>query len=130
MNERKKGIFIFIVVFLSALYVFLSVRNYQSVRRADTTIDNLERELAAARAGVERSTRELEDSRRTIKECHDTVGRIADSLGEQSGELQSIIGNLKTVRQEIENMESTLNFFYIKYGLDDNTTDNNLEELK
>ena len=129
MNEGKiKNIFVIIILTAFALLITLqSVCYNYSARRADTEIDSLKRELASAGRTVELTARELEDSRTTIRECHDAVGRIADNLAEQSTELQSIISNLKTVREEVKNMEDALSFFYIKYGYNNSDTNSDSE---
>lgn len=121
MNEKKKNtILIGFIILLFVLIIIQSIADCSAIRRADIKIDNLERELADAGRRVENCTRELEDSRGTIRKCYTSVGRIADNLAGQSTELSTVIANLKTVREEVENMENSLHFFYIKYNLDDN----------
>lgn len=126
---KRVGIISCIIMFV-ALLVTQSVIDNLAIRRADTKIDALERELADAGKRVEECSRELDDSRRTIEQCHNSVGRIADNFREQSEELQGIIANLKTVREEVQNMENALSFFYIKYGFDDDNPDSNGGELE
>ena len=126
MNEYqiKKGWVIASFILFLAIIFIQSVCDNHAIRRADTQIDTLERNLADAEKRAAQCERELEDSRRTIAKCHSSVGNIAERLGEQSEELSGIIENLKTVREEVKNMENSLNFFYIKYGLNDNNPDN------
>ena len=84
-------------------------------------------ELINARKERGFTQRELEDSRNTIKQCYNSVERIADNTREQSAELSDIIRELTTIREEVEVMENALNFFYIKYRLNDSASDNNSE---
>lgn len=131
MNEKaKKGIVIICIVFFIAIICIQSVVYNHALGRADTQIDSLERNLTDAEKRTAQCERELEDSRRTIAKCYSSVGNIAERLGEQSEELSGIIENLKTVREEVKNMENSLNFFYIKYGLNDNNPDNNGGEIE
>jgi len=121
MNEKKYRFIIsaVIVLFVTVL-VIQSVTDGAAIRRADTQIDALERQLSDATRRVEESRRELEDCRGTVRQCYTSVGRIANDIGRQSEELSDIIGKLKVIRTEIENMENALSFFYIKYGYNDN----------
>lgn len=130
MNEEwKKSVFITCIFFVAVLFLQSIVDGY-AFRRANTTIDNLERELSNATRRVKDVSRELEDSRSTIRNCYNSVGRIADDLAEQSTELSEIIANLRTVREEVKNMENALNFFYIKYGYNYDDFNNNVEEIE
>ena len=120
MNEKECRIIVIITILFFLAVVFIqSIAYNQSARRTDTQIDGLTQQLDDARARVENCTRELNDCRGTFEKCYNSVGRIADSLNGQSEELSGIIENLKTVREEVENMENALNFFYIKYGYPD-----------
>lgn len=129
MNEKnyRKIIGVLFLVLVSIIIVQSIVYN-TALRRADITIGSLNRELSEARARVSECSRELEDCTGTISQCHDAVGRIADNFRDDRAELQDIIGNLRTVREEIENMENALNFFYDKYGYIDNSFSNNGSE--
>ena len=132
MNEKQfKKISVSLCLLMFVAIIFAqSVIDNRAIRRADTQIDTLERELADARRRVEECGRQLEDSTRTIEQCYNSVGRIADTVSDQSTQLQSIIANLRTVREEVKNMENTLNFFYIKYGIAFDNTDNQGGELE
>lgn len=130
MNEEwKKSVFISCVFFIAVLCL-QSVVDGAAIRRANTTIDDLKRELDNAERRVGNVTRELEDSRTTIRGCYNSVGRIADNLAEQSTELSEIIANLRTVREEIKTMENNLDFFYIKYGYNNNNFNNTGGEVE
>ena len=131
MDEKqfKKGGIVLCFFLCLAIICVQSIVYNRDVRRADTTIDNLERELVDARSRIENSTRELEDSRRTLEQCYNSVDRITGTIREQSTELSGIIENLRAVRTEVENMENALCFFYVKYGYLDNYIDNNGSEL-
>lgn len=131
MDEKEKKITVSLCLFMFLAIIFAqSIIDNNSLRRADIEIDDLKRQLVDAGNRIKESSRELEDSRRTIEQCNNSVGRIADNIGEQSTELQSIIANLRTVREEIENMENALDFFYYKYGYNDNDYNNNGGELE
>lgn len=132
MNEKQfKKISVSLCLLMFVAIIFAqSVIDNRAIRRADTEIDTLERELADARRRVEECGRQLEDSTRTIEQCYNSVGRIADTVSDQSTQLQSIIANLRTVREEVKNMENALNFFYIKYGIAFGNTDNTGGELE
>lgn len=122
MNEKQKKIIVILCMFMFlALLLAQSVVCNREIRRADIQIDTLERELASSRERVADTQRELEDSRNTIKQCYNSVERIADNAREQSAELSDIIRELTAVREEVEVMENALNFFYIKYGFNDNS---------
>ena len=127
MNEKqfKKAGVICGFIFLVLLLVVQSITDNITVRRADIKIDNLERQLFEATERTAQCTRELEDSRGTIRQCYNAVGRIADDFGRQSEELSDIIDKLNLVRKEVENMENALDFFYVKYGLNNDALDNN-----
>lgn len=117
MNEKNKKIIIGIIFILLVLCILAqSIIDNRAVRRADTEIDNLKRELADARVRAEQCSREVEDSRRTVEQCYNSVGRIASTVREQSTELSGIIENLRTIRAEVETMENSLSFLRIKYG--------------
>lgn len=128
MNEKQKKIIVVecLLLFI-ALLVAQSIVCNREIRRADIQIDTLERELATSRERVANTQRELEDSRNTIRQCYNSVERIADNAREQSAELSDIIRELTAVREEVEVMENALNFFYIKYRLNDSASDNNSE---
>lgn len=122
MNEKQKKIIVVLCMFMFlAMLLAQSIVCNREIRRADIQIDTLERELASSRERVAHSQRELEDSRNTIKQCYNSVERIADNAREQSAELSDIIRELTTVREEVKVMENALHFFYIKYGLNDNS---------
>ena len=122
MNEKQKKIIVVLCLFMFlAMLLAQSIVCNREIRRADIQIDTLERELASSRERVANTQRELEDSRNTIKQCYNSVERIADNAREQSAELSDIIRELTTVREEVEVMENALNFFYIKYRLNDNS---------
>ena len=126
MNETKiKKTVACVFLILLTIICIQSIVYSTTVRRADTTIDTLNRELSDARARAAECSRQIEDCTGTINQCHDSVGRIADQFGDDRAELSDIIENLKTVRQEIENMENAINFFYIKYGYIDYNSNNN-----
>lgn len=128
MNEKQKKIIIVECMLLFiAMLVTQSIVCNGEIRRADIQIDTLERELATSRERVANTQRELEDSRNTIRQCYNSVERIAENTREQSAELSDIIRELTSIREEIEVMENTLNFFYIKYRLNDNALDSNDE---
>lgn len=128
MNEKQKKIIVVLCMFMFlALLVAQSIVCNREIRRADIQIDTLERELATSRERVANTQRELEDSRNTIRQCYNSVERIADNAREQSAELSDIIRELTAVREEVEVMENALNFFYIKYRLNDSASDNNSE---
>ena len=128
MNEKQKKIIVVLCLFMFlAMFLAQSIVCNGEIRRADIQIDTLERELATSRERVANTQRELEDSRNTIKQCYNSVERIADNAREQSEELSDIIRELTAVREEVEVMENALNFFYIKYRLNDNTFDSNDE---
>lgn len=124
MNEKKYRFIISAVIILFVTVIVIqSVTDGAAIRRADTQIDTLERQLSDATRRVEESRRELEDCRGTIRQCYTSVERIAYDIGRQSEELSDIIGKLKVVRTEVENMENALCFFYVKYGYNDNDYD-------
>ena len=129
MNEKnyRKIIIAMFLVFVSVI-IAQSIADNTTIRRADTTIDALNRELSDARARAENCTRQLEDCTGTIIQCHDSVERIADSFSDDRAELSDIIENLRKVREEVENMENSINFFYIKYGYTDDNFNNNRSE--
>lgn len=130
MNEKEyKTIVIGSIICFLVLLFLQSITSGTAFRRANIQIDCLERELADARKRVEDCAGELEDSRGTIEQCYNSVGRIAEDVRRQSNELSEIIGNLILVREEVENMENALNFFYDKYGYNDNSLNNNGGEL-
>lgn len=118
MDDEKNQKIIFIGVIISlVLCLFLqSITSHHAVRRADTQIDCLERELDNARERIRECTTELVECRATVGECSDTVGRIAERLNGDADTLQSVITNLRLVRKEVEEMENALNNFYDKYG--------------
>ena len=123
MNEKyTKGVVT--ICFLACVFIIVaqSIAYDYTVRRKDTEINNLVRDLGDARERIAFSTRETEDCRRTIKQCYDSIGTIADNLGRGNDELSDVIEGLKVVREEIEVLENNLDFFYIKYGYhhDDN----------
>ena len=128
MNEKQKKIIVVLCLFMFlAMFLAQSIVCNGEIRRADIQIDTLERELATSRERVANTQRELEDSRNTIRQCHNSVERIAENAREQSAELSDIIRELTAIREEIEVMENTLNFFYIKYRLNDNAPASNDE---
>ena len=108
--------FFFLVLFI----LIQSIADNITIRRADTTIDNLRHELTDTQTRLADSRTEIRDCRNTISECRGTVRRVNNELERQSGEIKDIIRNLETVRAEIENMENSLNLFYDKYGYNDN----------
>ena len=128
MNEKQKKIIVVLCLFMFlAMFLAQSIVCNGEIRRADIQIDTLERELATSRERVANTQRELEDSRNTIRQCHNSVERIAENAREQSAELSDIIRELTAIREEVEVMENTLNFFYIKYRLNDNAPASNDE---
>lgn len=128
MNEKQKKIIVVLCLFMFlAMFLAQSIVCNGEIRRADIQIDTLERELATSRERVANTQRELEDSRNTIRQCHNSVERIAENTREQSAELSDIIRELTAIREEVEVMENTLNFFYIKYRLNDNAPASNDE---
>lgn len=128
MNEKQKKIIVVLCLFMFlAMLLAQSIVCNREIRRADIQIDTLERELATSRERVANTQRELEDSRNTIRQCHNSVERIAENTREQSAELSDIIRELTTIREEVKVMEDALNFFYIKYRLDDNAFNDNDE---
>lgn len=131
MNEKHKKIIIGIA--FAALFLCILVQSIAdniTIRRADTTIDTLERELRDTQNRLADCKTEVRESRAAITDCRQSVERIADSLDRQSGELADIIENLKQVRAEIEVMENTINIFYDKHGNSDNDNNNTGGELK
>lgn len=130
MNEEwKKSVFIASIFFIAVLCL-QSALDSRLVRRANTQIDDLKRELANAETRIGDVTRELEDGRNTIRNCYSSVERIKDNLAEQSTELSEIIANLRTVREEVKTMENSLSFFYIKYGRYNDSLNNNGGEVE
>lgn len=128
MNEKQKKIIVVLCMFMFlAMLLAQSIVCNGEIRRADIQIDTLERELATSRERVANTQRELEDSRNTIRQCHNSVERIAENTREQSAELSDIIRELTSIREEVEVMENTLNFFYIKHSFNDSASDNNSE---
>lgn len=129
MDEKQKKTLG--VIFCMLMFVFMllaqSIVYNREVRRADSKADALERELVLAGERTAYTQRQLEDSRRTIGQCYASVERITDNTREQSDELSGIIAELKTVREEVKNMEDALRYFYIKYGSDNNSFDNSGE---
>lgn len=113
MNEKnyRKIIIAMFLVFVSII-VAQSIVDNTTIRRADTSINTLNRELSDARARAENCSRQLEDGTRTISQCHDSVERIADSFSDDRAELSDIIENLRKVREEVENMENSINFLH------------------
>lgn len=131
MNEKYKKIIIGIAFATLSLCILIqSVADNITIRRADTTIDTLERELRDTQNRLADCKAEVRDGRAAITDCRESVERIADSLDRQSGELTDIIENLKQVRAEIEVMENTLNIFYGKYNDSDYDFNNTGGELK
>ena len=121
MNEKQKKITIVVCFFFLVLFILIqSIADNITIRRADTTIDNLRHELTDTQTRLADSRAEIRDCRNTISECRGTVRRVNNELERQSGEIKDIIRNLETVRAEIENMENSLNLFYDKYGYNDN----------
>lgn len=121
MNEKQKKITIVVCFFFLVLFILIqSIADNITIRRADTTIDNLRHELTDTQTRLADSRTEIRDCRNTISECRGTVRRVNNELERQSGEIKDIIRNLETVRAEIENMENSLNLFYDKYGYNDN----------
>lgn len=128
MNEKQKKIIVVLCLFMFlAMFLAQSIVCNGEIRRADIQIDSLERELATSRERVANTQRELEDSRNTIRQCRNSVERIAENTREQSAELSDIIRELTAIREEVEVMENALNFFYIKYRLNDNAPASNDE---
>lgn len=125
MNYEKFKTIVFIscICLLSLFLGIQSIADNLAIRRADTTIDSLERELDSLRT-------ELEASRRTITECRREVTSIADGIGNDTTELQDVIRQLKKVREGIENMENAFNFFYDIYGDNDFNLDNTGGEIE
>ena len=131
MNEKHKKIIIGIAFAALFLCIFVqSIADNITIRRADITIDTLERELRDTQNRLADCKTEVRESRAAITDCRQSVERIADSLDRQSGELTDIIENLKQVRAEIEVMENTINLFYDKHGNSDNDNNNTGGELK
>lgn len=121
MNEKQKKITIVVCFFFLVLFILIqSIADNIAIRRADTTIDTLGYELADAQRRLTENREEIRDCRNTISECRGSIGRVHNELERQSTELKDIIRNLETVREEIENMENSLNLFYDKYGYNDN----------
>ena len=121
MNEKQKKITIVVCFFFLVLFILIqSIADNITIRRADTTIDNLRHELTDTQTRLTDSRAEIRDCRNTISECRGTVRRVNNELERQSGEIKDIIRNLEAVRAEIENMENSLNLFYDKYGYNDN----------
>lgn len=131
MNDKTKKNVIGIVFMALVFCIFAqSIADNIAIRRADTTIDSLERELRDAQSRLADCRAEIRESRTTITDCRQSVERIADNLDRQSGELADIIENLKQVRNEIEVMEKTINNFYDKHGNINNDYNNTGGELK
>lgn len=121
MNEKQKKITIVVCFFFLVLFILIqSIADNIAIRRADTTIDTLRHELTDTQTRLADSRAEIRDCRNTISECRGTVRRVNNELERQSGEIKDIIRNLETVREEVENMENSLNLFYDKYGYNDN----------
>lgn len=121
MNEKQKKITIVVCFFFLVLFILIqSIADNITIRRADTTIDTLRHELTDTQTRLADSRAEIRDCRNTISECRGTVRRVNNELERQSGEIKDIIRNLETVREEVENMENSLNLFYDKYGYNDN----------
>lgn len=132
MNEKqfKKAGVIGCFILLVAIIVIQSIIDNAAIRRADNKVNELERALFTATERAAQCERELEDSRGTIRLCYNSVERLADDFTRQSDELSDIIGKLKLVREEVEGMEKSLYFFYVKYGLNNDALDNNGGELE
>ena len=125
MNDKqKKNV---IIICFMALVLCLIVQSFVYswyFRRADRTIDSLERQLLDVRTELDGTRRTVSDCAGTIRDCRKSVTTIADGIGNDNAELKGIIANLKQIRTEIENMENTLNLFYDKYGNIDFGLDN------
>lgn len=131
MNEtfKKAGIVGVFLTLILCLFI-QSIVDSSTIRRADTQIDSLVRELDDVRTELENSRREIADSRRTITECRESVSSIADGIGADTTELNDIIANLRKIRTEVEVMENAINFFYDNYGFGDDNNNNNGSELE
>lgn len=118
MNEKYKKIYVGVCFLLLVLVIFIQSIVYNNLsRRTDIEIDNLERQL-------DRTRTEIADGRRTITECRTTISDISDGIRADNTELNDIIANLRKVREGIEVMENSLNYFYDKYGSVDYDIDN------
>ena len=131
MNEKLKRIGIIgTFLLLVALLVIQSITDHKTVRRADTTIDILTRELDDAQRRLNDNREEIRDCRNTIIECRNGVRQVNNGLERETERVSDIIENLKTIRTEIENMENAINKFYGKYGGDDDYNYNNGSEIE
>ena len=117
MNEKlKKAGVIGTFILLVGLLVVQSIVDHQTIRRANSKVDQYSRLLTDSRMRVDYCAEQLVDCRRTITECDNSVERIANELNESGTTLQSVIANLRTVREEVEAMENALDYFHSKYG--------------
>lgn len=124
MNEKtKKIVIVSIFLFFVFAIVIQSIANNRTIRQANTEIDRLERELETTRTRLEASEREVREGRAEIKDCRGTITEcrtsiitIADRLDSDDGGLQEIIQNLRAIREEVFQMENSLNLYYSKYG--------------
>ena len=131
MNEKlKRAGIIGTFLLLVALLVVQSITDHKTVRRADTTIDLLTRQLDDATKRLDDNREEIRDCRNTIAECRSGVRQVNNGLERETERVSDIIGKLKIVREEIENMENALNKFYDKYGSDDDYNYNNGSEVE
>lgn len=123
MNEKTKKTIVGLCFIGLVLCILLQSIVYNTnARRNDRELDTYKRELYATRAELERVRREVEDCRGTISECRDTVGNIRTGLAEDNAGLAGVIGQLKTIREEVKVLEDTLSSYYYRYGDINNDT--------
>lgn len=91
----------------------------QAVGRANTRADTLARKLADAESRVERCTEELGECRSTVRGCQHRINSIAERLDTDATSLQSVIKNLKYIREEVAKMEDYIVCFYSDFGESD-----------
>lgn len=131
MNEKqfKKIGIIGCFLVLVFLLIFQSITDNITVRRANTTIDNLTRELTDAQERLTDCRAEVRAGRTTINDCRNAIRRVNNGLEYDTARVSDIIDNLKQVRNEIEIMENALNKFYDNYGSVGDDTDNTGSEI-
>ena len=131
MNEKqfKKIGIIGCFLVLVFLLIFQSITDNITIRRANSAIDNLTRELTDAQRRLTDCRAEVRAGRETINDCRNAIRRVNNGLECDTARVSDIIDNLKQVRNEIEVMENSLNQFYDNYGSVGNDFDNTGSEL-
>lgn len=131
MNEKqfKKIGIIGCFVVLVFLLVIQSITDNITIRRANTAVDTLTRELTDAQERLTDCRAEVRAGRTTINDCRNAIRRVNNGLEYDTARVSDIIDNLKQVRNEIEIMENALNKFYDNYGSVGDDFDNTGSEI-